>query len=164
MDRCPARITFGGLTAHDLAPPGRIHHRLRVLPRHRLRHRMARFALSRRNSASWRKKVRSTACTFPTDCPNSIATGDSGGPCPIPRGDQHHQISIVSTRCPRVRATRFLQRLSMAHARSRSRCRASQKPHNCATYEFKTANTSLFPMHRSFQEKHSVCVNIYWSI
>jgi hypothetical protein len=95
MDRCPDRITFGSLTAHDRAPPGRTHHPLRVLPRHRLRLRMARFALSRRNSAFRRKKVRSTARTFPTEWPNSIATGDSGGPCPILRGDDHHQISIA---------------------------------------------------------------------
>jgi hypothetical protein len=95
MDRCPARITFGGLTARDLAPPDRAHHPLRVLPRHRLRHRTARFALSRRNSVFWRKKVQSTSCTFPPDCPNGIAIGDSGGPYSIPRGDDHHQIPIA---------------------------------------------------------------------
>jgi hypothetical protein len=95
MDRCPARITFGGSTARDLAPPGRTHHPMRVLPRHRLRHRMARFALSRRNSVFWRKKVRSTAWSFPTNCPISMATRDSGGPCSILRGDDHHQIPIA---------------------------------------------------------------------
>ena len=95
MDRCPDRITFGGLTPHDLPPPGRAHHPLRVLPRHRLRRRMARFALSRRNSVFWRKMVRCTACTFPTDRPNGIATGESGGPCSILRGDNHHQIPIA---------------------------------------------------------------------
>jgi len=133
-DHCPARITFGGLTAHDLAPPGGTHHRLRLLSRRRLRHRMARFGLSRPKSALSRKNVPSSASAFPTDWPNGTAILDSVGSCPNPRRNHHHQISIVSTRCPRVRATRFLQRLLMAHARSHSRCKASQKPHNCAKH------------------------------
>ena len=130
-DHCPARITFEGLTAHDLAPPEGTHHRLQLLPRRGLRHRMARFGLSRRKSELSRKNVRSSASALPTDCPKSTAIVDSGGPCPIPRRDHRHQISIASTRGPRVRATRFLQRLPMAHDRSCSRCKASQKPHNC---------------------------------
>jgi hypothetical protein len=133
-DRCPVRIKFGGLTAHDFTSPRCAHHRLRVFPRRQFRHRTARFALSRRNSASWHKNVPSSACAFPADRRISIATVASGGPCPIPRGNHHHQITIASTRGPRVRATRFLQRLPMAQAWPRSRCRASQKPHNCASY------------------------------
>jgi hypothetical protein len=43
------------------------------------------------------------------------------------------QIPIAVTRGPRFRAIGFLQRHSMARARSRSRCRASQKPQSCAT-------------------------------
>ena len=43
----------------------------------------------------WRKKAGSTACMFPTECPNRIATADSGKPCPIPCGDHHHQIPIA---------------------------------------------------------------------
>ena len=73
------------MTSH---PPGRTHHPLRVLPRRRLRHRMARFALSRRNSAFWRKNVRSSrpVRSLPI-VPMALPSGDSGGPCPIPRGD-----------------------------------------------------------------------------
>jgi hypothetical protein len=56
---------------------------------------MARFALSRWNSVFWRNMVRCTACTFSTDFPNGIATGESGGPCSIRRGDDHHQIPIA---------------------------------------------------------------------
>lgn len=119
------------MTSH---PPRRTHHRLQVLARRRLRHCTARFGSSRRNPAPRPNNVRNSAYTFPINCPYEVAAVVPEGHCPISRGDHHHQISIASTRGPRFRATRFLQRLSMAHVPSRGLCRASQKPHNCATY------------------------------
>ena len=95
-DHRPARITFGGLTAHDFNLPGRTHHYWLVLSRRRLRYRTACFAVLQRNSASSRKNARNAVRAFQIDCPNSIATVDSARPCPIPRGDHHHQISIGS--------------------------------------------------------------------
>jgi hypothetical protein len=115
MDRCPARITFGGSTVHDLSPPRRTHYCLQVLPGHRLQHCTIRFGSSRRNPAPWPNNVRSSAYKFPANCPHDIATVVPEGHCPISGGDHHHQISIAPTRGPRFRATRFLQRLSMAH-------------------------------------------------